>query len=55
HHHIHDIGENPVSIAGLKCTRADAMHSHGNTTMGIQPVKLTYTKVPAERDLRREV
>lgn len=48
-------GENPVSI-GPKCTRTDAMHSHGNTTtMGTQPVKLTYTKAPAERDLRREV
>lgn len=31
------------------------MHSHGNTAMGTQPVKLTYTKVPAERDLRRIV
>lgn len=45
--------ENPVSIAVPKCIRADAMHSHGNTTMGTQPVKLTYTK--AERDLCREV
>lgn len=53
HHYIEIREENFVSVAGPESTRADALHSHGNTMMGIQPVKLTYTK--AKRDLRREV
>lgn len=46
HREIHE--ENSVSVVGPECTRTDALHSHGNTAMGIQPVKLTYTKVTGE-------